>query len=366
MIDTIKLVKVLSAPLPVGQVKWQSFKTAANGITTGVLNPTAEDRRNGQYRPNITYYERPMPGGGMRYEVGLEVSLPKLHFGNNFEELTGADYKAVVKDLKQELRSVGFSKGFVSDIGNFEVRKLDLCKNIRFEDGTLASTVINNLHRANISKVFDIQKTDFRNGGLIHHIHTNSEDVVFYDKIADLKQSVKSEHKSVDHTSNYCQHYLLAKIASERKQHPLEVVRYEVRLSGKVKIRNMLDTVGMKNTQLTLKGVFSQTVAKEVLLHDLDKILAKVPNAELLENSPENLFLSILSENNCTGPMDALAQLGFALLSSSIGDERRMREIVEKHFYKDAWSRLVKKYPPVVTVNQLKPLLRIREEVDMM
>ena len=366
MIDTIKLVKVLSAPLPVGQVKWQSFKTAANGITTGVLNPTTEDRRNGKYRPNITYYERPMSGGGMRYEVGLEVSLPKLHFGNNFEELTETDYKTVVKDLKRALRSVGFSKGFVSDIGNFEVRKVDFCKNIRFEDGTLASTVINNLHRANISKVFDVQKTDFRNGGLIHHIHTNSEDVVFYDKIADLKQSVKSEHKSVDRTSNYCQYHLLTKIASERKQHPLEVVRYEVRLSSKAKIHSMLDAVGMETTPLTLKEVFSQSVARAVLLYDLDKIIAKVPSVELLESSPENLLLSILSGENCTGPMDAFAQLGFMLASNSISNERRMREIVEKHFHRDTWSRLVKKYPPVVVVNQLKPLLKIREEVNMM
>ncbi len=366
MIDTIKLVKVLSAPLPVGQVKWQSFKTAANGITTGVLNPTAEDRRNAQYRPNITYYERPMPGGGMRYEVGLEVSLPKLHFGNNFEELCDADYKTIIKDLKRSLRLVGFSKKFTSDIGSFEVRKVDFCKNIRFEDGTLASTVINNLHRANISKVFDVQKTDFRNGGLIHHIHTNSEDIVLYDKIADLKQSAKSEHKSVDRTSNYCQYHLLDKIAFERKQHPLEVVRYEIRLSSKVKIRSMLDAVGLKTTPLTLKGVFNRSVAKAVLLYDLDKIITKVPSAELLENSPENLLLSILSEGNCTGPMDAFAQLGFMLASNSIGDERRMREIVEKHFHKDTWSRLIKKYPPVVTVNQLKPLLKIREEVNMM
>lgn len=366
MIDTIKLVKVLSTPLPVGLVKWQSFKTAANGVTTGVFNPTAEDRRNGQYRPNITYYERPMPGGGMRYEVGVEVSLPKLHFGNNFKELCNADYKAVVKDLKRSLRYVGFSKEFASNIGDFEVRKVDFCKNIYFDDGTLAITVINNLHRANISKVFDIQKTDFRNGGLIHHIHTNSEDVVFYDKIADLKQSVKSEHKSIDHTSNYCQYHLLDKITSERKQHPIEVVRYEIRLNSKVKIRSMLDAVGLKTTPLTLKDIFNQSVAKTVLLYDLDKIIAKVPSAELLESSPENLLLSILSEGNCTGPMDVFARLGFMLVSNSIGDERRMREIVEKRFHKDTWSRLVKKYPPVVAVNQLKPLLRIREEVNMM
>lgn len=365
MIDTIKLVKILPSPLPVGQVKWQSFKTAANGITTGSLNPTVEDRRNGQYQPNITYYERPM-FGGMRYEVGLEVSLPKLHFGNNFKELIENDYKAVVKDLKHSLRVVGFSKEFTSDIGDFEVRKVDFCKNIRFEDGTLVATVVNNLHRANISKVFDIQKTDFRNGGEIYHIHTNSEDIVFYDKIADLERSAKSEHKSVDHTTSYCQRYLLAEIATERSQHPLEVLRYEVRLNGKVKIRHTLDSIGMKTTPLTLKGIFKQPVAKAILSQNLDKIIAKVPHAELLDTSPENLFLSILSGNNYTGPMDALAQLGFALLSSNIGDERRMREIVEKHFYRDAWSRLVKKYPPVAAVNQLKPLLKIREEVNMM
>ena len=226
MIDTIKLVKVLPSHLPIGQIKWQSFKTAANGITTGSLNPTAEDRRNGQYRPNITYYERPM-FGGMRYEVGLEVSLPKLHFGNNFKELTESDYKAVAKDLKHSLRAVGFSKEFASDIGNFEVRKVDFCKNIRFEDGTLVITIINNLHRANISKVFDVQKTDFRNGGEIYHIHTNSEDIVFYDKIADLEQSAKSEHKSVDHTDNYCQRHLLTEIAARLKD---EKERYNQQL----------------------------------------------------------------------------------------------------------------------------------------
>lgn len=366
MIDTIKLVKVLPAPLPAGQVKWQSFKTTANNVTIGVFNATAEDRRTGRYRPNITYYERPMSGGGMRYEISIEVSLPKLHFGNNFEELAGIDYKAVVKDLKRTLRSVGFSKEFVSDIGNFEVRKVDFCKNIRFEDGTLASTIINNLHRANISKVFDVQKTDFRNGGLIYHIHTNSEDIAFYDKIADLKQSAKSEHKSVDRTSNYCQHHLLAKIASERKQHPLEVVRYEIRLNGKVKICNMLDAVGMENTPLTLKGIFSQPVAKAILSYDLGKIIAKVPSVELLETSPENLLLSILSDGNYTGPMDAFAQLGFTLALNNIRDERRMREIVEKHFHKDTWGRLVKKYPPAVKTNQLKPLLKLREEIDIM
>lgn len=365
MIDTIKVVKVLASPLPVGQVKWQSFKTSANGITTGVLNPTAEDRRNSRYHPNITYYERPMPRGGMRYEVGLEVSLPKLHFGNNFDELTEKDFKGIIRDLKRSLREVGFSKTFTSDLSNFEVRKVDFCKNICFEDGTLVTTVTNSLHLANISKVFDVQKTDFRNGGGIYHIHTNSEDVVFYDKIADLEQSAKSEHKSVDHTTGYCQHHLLAKIAADRKRHPLEVLRYEVRLNGKAKIRHRLDALGMQNVPLTLKGIFSQDVAKAVLLDDLDKILVKVPNAELLDTTPENLLLSILSDMNCTGPMDAFAHLGFVLAASSIDDDRRLREIVDKHFHKDAWGRLIKKYPPVAANNQLKSLLKVREEVEM-
>ena len=53
------------------------------------------------------------------------------------------------------------------------------------------------------------------------------------------------------------------------------------------------------------EGVFSQSVARTVLLYDLDKIIAKVPSVELLESSPENLLLSILSGENCTGPMDA-------------------------------------------------------------
>lgn len=365
MIDTIKLVKVLSAPLPYGQIKWQSLKTDAKGITTGTLNPTAEDRRNGRYCPNITYYERPMPGG-MRYEVGLEVSLPKLYFGNNFEELTDNDYKAVVKALKRSLRDAGFSKGFASDISNFEVRKVDFCKNVRFDDGSLAATAITNLQRANISKVFDVQKTDFRNGGLIYHIHTNCADIVLYDKIADLEQSIKSERKSVDHTSGYCQRHILDVIKAERKKHPLEVLRYEIRLNGKVKIRHTLDAVGMQTTPLTLKGIFKQSVAKAILSQTLDKIIAKTPHAKLVEASPENLLISLLSDGSGTGPTDIFARIGFILAYDDIGDERRMREMVEKRFYRDAWSRLVKRYPPVSVNNQLRQLLKIQEEVSMM
>ena len=364
MIDTIKLVKVLERPLPYGAVKWQSFKTSENGVTSGVINPTAEDRRNGIYKPNVTYYERPMPSGGHRYEVGMEVSLPKLHFGNNFEELTEADYKAVVKDLKRSLRSMGFSHAFVADISNFEVRKVDFCKNIRYTDGTTVATVISNLAKADVSKVYDVQKTDFRNGGKILHIHTNSQDIAFYDKISDLEQAKRTERRAKDETPSYCQFDLLKSLNEERQKHHLSVLRYEVRLSGKDKIQMALDAAGIE-TPLTFKGIFKQEVAKAILLQNLDKIMAKIPNSELLDETPENLLIDILAEGKNKRPKDVFARLGFELVANSVSDLRKLRTLVDENFQKDAWRRLAKDYLTKPSKSQLKALLKLREEVDM-
>ena len=364
MIDTIKLAKVLTRPLPYRAVKWQSFKTGENGVTTGVINPTPEDRRNGFYKPNVTYYERPMPGGGHRYEVAVEVSLPKLHFGNNFEELTEADYKAVVKDLKRSLRTMGFSHAFVADISNFEVRKVDFCKNVRYTDGTTVATVISNLAKADISKIYDKQKTDFRNGGKIYHIHTNSQDIVFYDKISDLEQAKWSEHRAKDSTPSYCQFGILKDLHDEQKQHPLSVLRYEIRLNGKSKIKAILEAVGA-DTSLTFKSIFKEDVARSVLLQTLDKITSKIPNSELLDETPENLLIDILAEGKNKRPKDVFARLGFMLVANSIGDTQKFRNLVDDNFQKDAWRRLVKDYMTKPSKSQLRALLKLREEVAM-
>lgn len=364
MIDTIKLVKALEGPLPVKSIKWQSFKTCPNGTTYGVINPTIEDRRNGICKPNITYFERPAPRGGYRYEVAIEVSLPKLHFGNNFEELAESDYKAVVKDLKRSLRSVGFPHDFVIDISNFEVRKVDFCKNVCFTDGTTAATIISNLARADISKIYDVQKTDFRNGGKILHIHTNAQDIAFYDKISDLKQAKYSEHRAKDKTSNYCQFSLLETLEKEQKQNHLSVLRYEIRLSGKDKIRDALEKVGIK-VPLTFKNIFKQKLATAILSQNLDNIMSKVPNSELLDRSPKNLLIDILADGNNKGPRDVFARLGFILVADDIGDLRKFRAIIDDNFHKDAWGRLAKSYLAEPSRSQLRALLKLREEVDM-
>ena len=364
MIDTIKLVKILERPLPYGIVKWQSFKTNEKSVTSGVINPTAEDRRRSIYKPNVTYYERPMPGGGYRYEIGIEVSLPKLHFGNNFEELTEADYKAVVKGIKRSLRSMGFSHAVVADISNFGVRKVDFCKNIRYTDGTTVATVIGNLAKADISKVYDVRKTDFRNGGKILHIHTNSQDIAFYDKISDLEQAKRTERRAKDRTPSYCQYNLLKSLDEERKRCRLAVLRYEVRLNGKDKIQSALDTAGIK-TPLTFKGIFKQEVAKAILLQNLDKIMAKVPNSELLEETPENLLIDILAEGKNKRPKDVFARLGFELAVNSVGDLRKFRTLIDENFQKDAWRRLAKDYLTRPSKSQLRALLKLREEVEM-
>ena len=156
-------------------------------------------------------------------------------------------------------------------------------------------------------------------------------------------------------------------LEEEQKEHPLSVLRYEVRLNGKKRIRKALSDANV-SAPLTLKGLFKQDIARAVLSQTLDDILKKVPNCELLEERPLNLFIDILAKGGGNNrPRDVLAKLGFMVLADDIGDMRKFRNIIDSNFHKDAWGRLSKAYsssrPPK---SQLKALLRLREEVAMM
>ena len=78
----------------------------AGGFMKCVQNPTSEELRRGTYKPRLTVLKRPMPGG-FAITLKIEFSIPKLLYGNNFDEVTEGDFERAIKRLRERLHEMG-------------------------------------------------------------------------------------------------------------------------------------------------------------------------------------------------------------------------------------------------------------------
>lgn len=331
-----------------------SIKPDHFGYFKAVSNPSAAYKKLGKYQPRLTYTQRPRGYKRASYELAVELSLPKIAFGNNFDELTNADYTLVISQLQLTLREMGVWL-FTKQIEQAEIRALHYSKNFVFNDYTSCSAVLQMLRTADISKTYDIQNTDFRNGGYVLHVHTNSLDIAIYDKLADLRQSKVSE-KRTQEKDNFVQLDLLDQLA---RTQPVAVMRYEVRLNGKKKITDALNAVGF-DEPLIFKNVFSAELAKALLQHHWQNFFSNLPKLALDSNDPHKVLANILQTDELKGPQQAAARLGMALLLTK-ADQRHVRALFEDRFGKHAWSRLKPltkptqkvQYKTIVGINQM-------------
>lgn len=363
MIDTIKLAIPLNQSLRVHNIPWSTAGQDKYGYKAYIYQ-TKQDKLMQRYVPAISYIERPMSGAGLRYELLVEASLPKLVYGNNLHEVKASDYEVILNLLRYKLLRYAIPTEYTESLGQAEVRKVDFCKNVEFTNGVLALSVVDSIGSADISRVYDIQKTDHKNGGTTHHIHTNCEDIVFYDKIFDLQQALRSPKRS-EERNDFGAAMGLEEIAQKRKAGPYEVVRIEVRLSSKPKLRQMLNKVGEKPI-LTFENIYQPEIAKKILLFHLNNILGGL-NATTLElDTPSNMLANVLARQQVRGPQATFAEVGFRLVANDMAnDTRRLREIVVARLGKDAWRRL-EKYRKFLPRTQIEALNHIRDEVENM
>jgi hypothetical protein len=327
------------------------------GYFKAVLNPSAINKKLGKYQPRLTYTQRPRGYQRAAYELVIELSLPKIAYGNNFDELTDTDFPRLVKQLRDTLKEMNIWL-FTHQLEEAEVRAVHYSKNFVFTDYTSCSSVLQMLRTADISKTYDVQSTDFRNGGYVLHIHSNSLDIAIYDKLADLQQSKTSEKRAIE-KDNYVQLDMLDLIAPKK---PVSVMRYEVRLNGKKKTRDALAAVGFTEP-LTLKSVYSAELAKKLLQNHWQNFFDNLPKLALDTDDPDKVLANILRSKELTGPTQAAARLGMALLLKD-SEDRYVRTLFENRFGKHAWARLkpLTKQPAKV---QYKTILNINKMLEL-
>ena len=230
-----------------------------------VCNPSKHQQREGPHKPRLTLHGRRYVGGSYSVTLKVECSIPKLLFGNNFQELTGNELLEVCETLSDRMAEMGVYCHFY-ELQQATVSAIHYGKNIILNDYVTCGSVLRELSKVDVKAWFDFSKTDFRNNGHLYKIHSNEFELVFYDKIKDLKKAVRSPKRALEQDQVLQQSLLNRKDFSTEQQ----VLRVEARFGSRRKLKSTLEKLGLfvgHVTKMTFEALYSLDLARRLLLH---------------------------------------------------------------------------------------------------
>lgn len=335
-----------------------SSSLGGRGYIPAKQNPTKNELKSGIYKPRLTLtnrynYEKRVREATLK----IELSLPKLLYGNNFDELTQNDFELVTEKLVKALKTMGVLV-FTKVLENAPVSAIHYSKNIPLTDGLTPHYIIGKIKEANIKLSLDVNQTDYRNEGYSYKWHSNSYEVAFYDKIKDLETSAKSEKRALER-DNAIQLNLFETF-QERKH--FEVLRMEVRLNKRQKIKQLFNSLGIKS-DITYKNIFSTAVSQKVLLNYLDEIESK--RLALFDYKPVN-SKSLLAELIVQNPELKLKRIvqiyGLKQIFDTV-NPRELRTMFGKKSQR-SWYRLIAEAKAIRLPPTQSPLKIVREHLN--
>lgn len=296
-------------------------------------NPTKKELVQGIYKPRLTLSHRINSLGKNELALKVELSLPKLFWGNNFDELRYKDFSPLLQKLIAVLREMGVI--VTADIlAQAPVSAIHYSKNILLNDGSIPYHFINKIKEANIKLSLDVNQTDYRNDGHSYKWHCNSYEVVFYDKIKDLEKAKQSSKRSLEKDSAI----QLSLMDTFKKRKKLEVLRMEVRLNKRQKIKSLFKTLDIKS-DLTLKSLFKPAISRKILLYYIDELESK--RSALLDYKPANdkaLLTTLIMNNPELSSTKILQMFGLKKALESV-TMRELRDMFAQYNQR-SWYRL--------------------------
>ena len=309
------------------------YRLGARSNFSCVQNPTKSELSKGIYKQRLTVTKR-MKKGEFHISLKIEFSIPKLLFGNNFVEVQESDFQSLILILHDKIAEMGVSVSY-SNLDKAYVSAVHFSKNIALENYVTPFIILKELSKIDLNQKTDINKTDYRNEGHCLKFHSNYFEIAFYDKLKDLAKARISEKRAIE-KDNSIQFNLFSK---NRK--PLEVLRMEVRLNNRTKLKRTLKEINVQN-DLSLHSIFNKNLSQKILLHYYSMI---EKSSSLLSYKPANTsdFLSELKILNPKIKIRKLLQiLGFKTAIEEMG-VREFREFL-KIFEINNWYRVKNDY----------------------
>jgi hypothetical protein len=321
---------------------------------TSKQNATKKELLNGIYKPHLTLAYHRNIQGIVEPLLKIELSLPKLLYGNNFNELQYKDFKTIINKLTTTLATMGVIVTAES-LTIAPVLAIHYSKNIPLTDGSTPYHYINKIKEANVRFSLDTNQTDYRNEGHSYKWHCNAYEVVFYDKIKDLEKARQSSKRAIEKDNELQQHLFKSFIT----RHKLEFLRMEVRLNKRAKIKQLFKKLKIA-ADLTFKKLFKPAIAKKVLLHYLDELERNRSPLLNCKAGDDKAFLMQLSfDNPSITPKQAMMMLGFKK-ALEIAPLRELKTIIGRN-KPQGWYRLINDAAKITLPEQNNPFQEIRK-----
>lgn len=364
MIDTIKLRLPLKEGPYLNDDEFMSIplshirQFSKHPYNSTLLNPGSMIYRKTKYTP--TYIGEKVlsnNGSGVAYFLSIEVSLPKLMFGNNINELSPGEKSLneivtrIQKAIKEDL-GLDYS---LDEILSGCVTKIHIGKNFIFNDPGAPTIVVNIVGKSRADRIQDDYGTRYGCGSYSFKTHTNGKEVILYDKKSDILQANKSPKRAIDNTIN--------EINEESSVYDLVndrcsgILRLEVRLNNMKLIRNTFPEL---KENLTLENVYLNANIMQCLRDEWTKITSNISMIELgrsnaitaFETAAANRFNEDLKVKDCL----VIAAITAIVNATSLD---YLRSIVEKYFGRNGWNNVKKR-----VINTESKRSRYFKEID--
>lgn len=297
-------------------------------------NPTVTELKSGIYKPRLSVTKRMNKFHSFEVMLKIEFSIPKLLFNNNFDELTDCDFPEVVRTLRTKLWDMGVvvMNHFIESA---PVSSIHYAKNFPLTDYTTPFTYLSEIRNCNMTQRLDLDLTNFRNDGDSLKFHANSYEVAFYDKLKDIQQSKISEKRAYG-KDNLIQLHLFDEKPVRK---PFEVLRMEVRINKKQKLKQILEKVGIADEPV-FSSLFHSSTAQKVLTYYLNEIESCYPQILTYPNqSARNLWFELIRNNPNNSVKKNLATIGSFYMIQDLG-MRQFKDAI-KNNYKSQWPSLI-------------------------
>jgi hypothetical protein len=152
--------------------------------------------------------------------------------------------------------------------------------------------------------------------------------------------------------------HMLKQLRTRKK---FEVLRMEVRLNKRIKIKQLFKTLSIK-AELTFKKLFKPAISRKVLLHYLDELERKRPLLlDYKVSSSKALLADLIMNNPDMSPKQIMQLYG---LKQALADVtlRELRVMFARH-NKRSWYRLIAEVQKVQLPHTLSPLRNLREQL---
>lgn len=301
---------------------------------TSKQNPSKTELKSSIYKPRLTLGQRKNTNGEREVMLKIELSLPKLLLRNNFDELQQKDFPALTKKLVATLEQMGVA-ATAAALEKAPVIVIHYAKNIVFTDGATPYHFINKIKQTNVKLSLDVNQTDYRNEGHSYKWHCNSYEIAFYDKIRDLEMAKRSDKRSIEQDGTV----QFDEMRKLQELHKLEVLRMEVRLNQRKKMKQLFKQLDIAAT-LTFKGLFKTAIAKKVLLHYVDELERTRPVLlDYKSRSDQALLAALIVNNPQMGPKKVLQWYGLKK-AYDVLNPRELRVMFAKYSTR-SWYKLM-------------------------